>query len=79
MRDIVALLFGTVQERGPGQGREACVPGDTRGWDCPPVPTGDWCQTSPGEGTLEWLGLKLGSLGPQGRTRRGYSPRTRTR
>jgi hypothetical protein len=58
------------QGRGPRRAREACVPGpgDTRGWDRPPVPTGDWCQTSPGEGTLEWLGL---TFGPRGRTRRG--------
>jgi hypothetical protein len=67
MRDIAALLFGTHSAGARG------ARGARGGWDSPPVPTGDWCQTTPGEGTLEWLGL---TVGPRGRTRRGYRPRT---
>jgi hypothetical protein len=79
MRDIAALLFGTDlaeprearEAHGPRQAhgpREACVPGDARGWDDPPAPAGDWCQTSPGQGTLDWLGL---TRRRDRRTRRG--------
>ena len=76
MRDI-ALLFGTEpgeprRQPEPREPREACVPG----WDSPPAPAGDWCKTSPGRGTLEWLGLTFRS---GGRARPLYSMRTRTR
>jgi hypothetical protein len=58
------------------EAREACVPGNARGWDNPPTPTGDWCQSSPGRGTLEWLGLTLGS---RRRTGPLHTARNRTR
>jgi hypothetical protein len=58
------------------EAREACVPGDARGWDSPPAPAGDWCQSSPGRGTLEWLGLTLGSRHRPGPL---YPARNRTR
>jgi hypothetical protein len=59
MRDIAALLFGSEpgEQREPREPREACLPGRPDTIDGPPLPTGDWCQTQPGRGTLEWLGL----------------------
>jgi hypothetical protein len=81
MRNIAALLFGAEPGAEPGEPhalrdprepREECVPG----WDDAPAPTGDWCKTPPGRGTLEWLGLTLRS---GGRARPLHTVRTRTR
>jgi hypothetical protein len=55
MRDIAALLFGSEPER--REPREECLPGHPDTIDGPPLPSGDWCQTPPGRGTLEWLGF----------------------
>jgi hypothetical protein len=56
MRDIAALVFGSEpgEPREPHEPREACLPQDPGTFDGPPRPTGDWCQTPPGRGTLGW-------------------------
>lgn len=69
MRDIAALLFGGEpgKPREPHESHEACLPRDPRTMGGPPRPAGDWCQTPPGRGTLEWLGR---SFRGKGRIRR---------
>jgi hypothetical protein len=63
MRDIAELVFGGEPAeprrlREPGAPRE---PRDEHLCDGPPAPSGDWCQTTPGHGTLAWFARTLGA------------------
>lgn len=66
MDDIAALLFGGEPAeprrlREPGASPEPFAPGDEHLCDAPPAPSGDWCQTTPGDATLTWFALTLGA------------------
>jgi hypothetical protein len=65
MRDIVMLVFG-------GEPREACEH-DERMCGGHPAPAGDWCQTSPGDDALRWMGVTRGSR-ERKRDRSGRAP-----
>jgi hypothetical protein len=72
MRDIAALVFGSEPAepralREPGPPREPSATPDARICDGQPAPSGDWCQTAPGDATLAWFALTLGARNRQHR------------
>jgi hypothetical protein len=62
MRDIAELVFGgePAEPRRLREPGELFAPLDEHLCDGPPAPSGDWCQTTPGDATLEWFARTLG-------------------